>query len=163
MKKLLVTLVLLVAVVGGYFLAAHLSGGAFYAFGVPVGGDRGRLRRLATAFLEDVQFKDFKRAASYHAPETQQGVDIPFLIWRLFQVKPEALDIMKHEIMFAETDSTGLRGRVKARVRFKELIRGEIRSQEFILYYERATLGAPWYMKLEDSLRHLEPDKGKKT
>jgi hypothetical protein len=163
MKKVLVAIIALVVVAGGYLAAAHFSGGAFPTLGLELGGQRGVLRRLATSFLEDIQFKDFKRAATYHAPDKQATVDIPFLIQRLFQVKPEALDIMQHEIVFAETDSTSRRGRVKARVKFKELVRGEIRTQELILYFERADAGAPWYMKLEDSLRNIEAEKGKKS
>ncbi|HEY3358746.1 MAG TPA: hypothetical protein VGQ83_36195 [Polyangia bacterium] len=163
MKKILVAVVAVVVLAGGYLAAAHLSGGAFPTLGLPLGGQRAVLRRLATSFLEDIQFKDFKRAASYHEPAKQASVDIPFLIWRLFAVKPEALDIMRHEIVFAEIDSTNLRGRVKSRVQFKELVRGDIRTQELMLYYERAQPGAPWHMKLEDSLRQLDAEKGKKT
>jgi hypothetical protein len=163
MKKLILAFIVLSALAGGYLLAAHLSGGALYAFGLPLGSARGELRRAATSFLEDIQFKDFKRAASYHAPEKQAQVDIPFIIQRLFQIKPEALDIMRHEIVFAEVDSTGLRGRVKARVKVKDLIRGEIRQQELLLYFERQGPRAPWHMKLEDSLRELEPEKGKRS
>jgi hypothetical protein len=163
MKKPLIGLVTLLVLGGGYLSAAHLSGGAFYAFGLPVGGARGELRRLSRSFLEDLQFKDFKRAASYHAPEKRAAVDIPHIIQRLFVLKPEALDIMSYKIVFSEVDSTDNRGRVKTRVKFKDLVRGDLRQQEIILYYERAGLGAPWYMKLEDSLRQLEADKGKKS
>jgi hypothetical protein len=163
MKKLVVGLVTLLVLAGGWLAAAHLSGGAFYSFGVPVGGDRGELRRLSRSFLEDVQFKDFKRAASYHAPEKRDTVDIPFLIQRLFQLKPEVLDIQGYQIVFSEIDSTDNRGRVKSRVKYKELVRGQLKEQELILYWERAGRGAPWYMKLEDSLRNLEAEKGKKS
>jgi hypothetical protein len=163
MKKLVVGLVTLLVLAGGYLAAAHLSGGAFYSFGLPLGGDRGALRRLSRSFLEDLQFKDFKRAASYHAPEKRDTVDIPYLIQRLFVQKPEALDIQSYQIVFAEIDSTDNRGRVKTRVKVKDLLRGQIREQELILYWERAGRGAPWYMKLEDSLRNLDAEKGKKS
>lgn len=163
MKKVIVAVTALVAAAGIVLLAAHLSGGAFFSFGLPVGGARGELRRLSRSFVEDIQFKDFKRAATYHAPERQAEVDIPHIIQRLFVVKPEALEIMSYKIVFSEVDSTDLRGRVKTRIKFKDLVRGEIREQELILYYERAAVGAPWHMKLEDSLRKLEAEKGKKT
>lgn len=163
MKKLIVGVVAILVLGGGYLAAAHLSGGAFYSFGLKVGGARGELRRTSRSFIEDLQFKDFKRAASYHAPEKRDSVDIPHLIQRLFVQKPEALDIQSYSIVFAEIDSTDNRGRVKTRVKVKDLLRGQIREQELILYYERTGLGAPWYMKLEDSLRNLEAEKGKKT
>ena len=162
-RPLFVVVLTVVALAAGYLLAAHLSGGAFPCLGLPLGGDRGELRRTTRSFIEDIQFKDFKRAATYHEPEKQSRIDIPFIIQRLFMIKPEALDIMSCEIVFAELDSTGNRGRVKARVKAKELGRGDIRTQEFILYYERAGRGDPWYMKLEDSLRNLEAIRGKKS
>jgi hypothetical protein len=163
MNKLIIGVAALVVLAGGYLGAAHLSGGAFYDFGLHLGGARGELRRLSRSFIEDLQFKDFKRAASYHAPDKQASVDIPFIIQRLFVLKPEALDVMSYQIVFAEVDSTDLRGRVKVRVKFKDLVHGDIRQQELILYYERASRSAPWYMKLEDSLRQLDADKKKKS
>src|SRR5262245_28951230 len=115
MKKYLILAGILILLSGGYLAAVELSGGAFYAFGLALGGDRGVVRRMALKFLEDLQFKDFKAAAEFHAPDIQSLVDIPFLIQRLFQIKPEALDIMETEVVFAEIDSTGNRARVKVR------------------------------------------------
>ena len=163
MKKLIIAVVALLVLAGGYLAVAHASGGAFYSFGLPLGGARGELRRLSRSFIEDIQFKDFKRAASYHSPEKRASVDIPHIIQRVFVVKPEALDIQGYTIVFSEVDSTDNRGRVKTRVKLKDLVQGQLREQELILYWERAGAGAPWYMKLEDSLRNLEAEKGKKT
>ncbi len=158
MKKALILLVTLGVLAGGYVSVAHFSGGAFPTFGLPIGGDRGLLRRIALSFLEDIKFKDFGAAALYHAPELIETVDIPFLIQRLFQVKPEALDVMDFEVVFAEIDSSGLRARVKVRVKAKLLIDERIIEREMVLYFYRDTVVDPWYMKLEDSLRELSPD-----
>lgn len=158
MKKALTTVMVLVLLLFGYLGVAHLSGAAFWTMGLPLGGDRGELRRMALEFMEDVQFKDFVSAASYHAPELIDTVDIPFLIQRLFQVKPEALDFMDYEIVFAELDSSGLRARVKTRVKAKLLLNERIEERELILYFHRDSRSDPWYMKLEDSLRQLTPD-----
>jgi hypothetical protein len=163
MKRALIIVGVLVVLGGGYLAAAQLSGGAFWAFGLPLGGDRGELRRLALSFVEDIQFKDFIRAASYHEPGKQKEVDIPFIIERLFAVKPEVLDIMEKEIVFSDVDSTGNRGRVKVRAKVKDLLKSNIRNQEFILYFQRDHPGAPWFMHLEDSLRELHPQDGKKS
>jgi hypothetical protein len=108
--------------------------------------------------MEDIQFKDFQSAASYHAPELIETVDIPFLIQRLFAVKPEALDIMDYEVVFADIDRSDLRARVRVRVRANILLRQRIEEREFVLYFERDDPSSPWYMKLEDSLRELSPD-----
>ncbi|HEX9885268.1 MAG TPA: hypothetical protein VGA70_02225 [Longimicrobiales bacterium] len=161
MKRVLKVLLVLGVVLGGYLGVAHLSGGAFWALGLALGGDRGDLRRTALAFLEDIQFKDFISAASYHAPDVRSSVDIPFLIQRLFAVKPEALDIMDYDIVFAELDSSGLRARVKSRVKVRFLLDGRIEERDLILYFDRDSVADPWYMKLEDSLRDLQPDSTK--
>ncbi len=158
MKKPIVVFAVVATLLGGYLAVAHVSGGAFATFGLPLGGDRGLLRRTALSFMEDIQFKDFDRAASYHAPELVESVDIPFLIQRLFAVRPEALDIMGYEVVFAELDSSDLRARVKLRVRAKLLANERIEERELILYFYRDDVAAPWYMKLEDSLRDLTPD-----
>ena len=163
MKKAVTALLVLALLLGGYLGVAHVSGGAFSTLGLALGGDRGALRRVALSFLEDVQFKDFVSAASYHAPDIRDGVDIPFLIQRLFTVRPEALDIMDYEVVFAEIDSGGLRARVKLRVKVKLLLNALIDEREVILYFQRESVDDPWYMQLEDSLRQLTPDSTKSS
>ena len=158
MKKVLMLVLTLVVLSGGYLTVAHVSGGAFWTLGLALGGDRGALRRLALDFLEDIQFKDFLSAASYHAPDLIDSVDIPFLLQRLFAVKPEALDIMDFDIVFADIDSSDLRARVKVRVKAKLLVNEVIEERELVLYFYRDSVDDPWYMKLEDSLRELSPD-----
>ncbi len=163
MKKAVTALLVLAVLAGGYLGVAHLSGGAFWTLGLALGGDRGALRRIALSFLEDIQFKDFVKAASYHAPDIRDGVDIPFIIQRLFTVRPEALDIMDYNVVFAEIDSGGLRARVKLRVKVKLLLKTLIEEQEVLLYFHRDSVDDPWYMKLEDSLRQLSPDSTKQN
>jgi len=158
MKKILAVLVLVGALLGGYLAVAHVSGGAFWTLGMALGGDRGALRRIALDFLEDIQFKDFVSAASYHAPELIETVDIPYLIQRLFAVRPEALDFLDYDVVFADLDSSGLRARVKMRVKVKLLLDERINERELVLYFYRDSVDDPWYMKLEDSLRDLSPD-----
>ena len=163
MKKALTALLVLALLLGGYLGVAHLSGGAFSTLGLALGGDRGALRRIALEFLEDIQFKDFVSAASYHAPDLRDSVDIPFLLQRLFTVKPEALDIMDYGIVFSEIDSSGLRARVKSRIKVNILLNSRIEERELILYFARDSVTDPWHMKLEDSLRELRPDSTKQN
>ncbi len=163
MKKAVTALLVLALLLGGYLGIAHVSGGAFSTLGLALGGDRGALRRVALAFLEDIQFKDFVSAASYHAPDIRDSVDIPVLIQRLFTVKPEALDIMDYDVVFAEIDSGGLRARVKLRVKVKLLLNALITEREVLLYFQRESVDDPWYMDLENSLRELTPDSTKQN
>jgi len=159
MRKVTVILVLTVLAAGGVLVALSQPR-LLDRLGVM--GEIGWLRSTTRAFLEDIQFKDFEKAASYHSPEEQETVDIPFLIERLFGVKPEQLDIMEYEILFSKIDSTGLRARVKSRVKVKHLLQDEIHDRELMLYFHRSSADAPWYMKLESSLRMLSGEEGKK-
>lgn len=152
----------LMVLAGGYLVAAHVSGGALFTFGLPLGGDEGGLRRIALSFLEDLQFKDFEKAATYHAPELQDTVDIPFLLHRLFQSPPETLDIMEYEVLWVDLDSSKLRARVRTRVKARHLPTGDLREANLMLYFHRENIHDPWYMILEDSLRSPEADPNKR-
>lgn len=162
MKKWLYGLVVVLLLAGGYGAAVHFSGGAFPTLGLPLGGDRGWLRTNTLSFWEDLQFKDFASAAAYHDPMEQNTVDIPYLLERMFLVKPEALDIMNYEIVLADIDSTGLRARIKTRVKVKNLLDESLQEKEIMLYWQRVSPADPWYMQLDSSLRQLDPDKDKK-
>lgn len=163
MKRVSTTLVLgLLLGAGAYLGVAHLSGGAYPTFGLPLGGESGELRRISLSFWEDIQFKDFERAATYHPPELQDQVDIPYLLQRLFVVRPEMLDILEYEVVMVDIDSSGDRARVRTRLKVKELARGKVREKQVMLYFRRDGPEAPWTMRLEDSLRQLEADKEKK-
>lgn len=128
---------------------------------VGLGGDSATLMRISRSFLEDIQFKDFNKAASYHSPDEQDHVDIPFLLERLFFVKPEQLDVMEYEVLFVKIDSSGLRARSKVRIKVKNLLKGEINERELMLYFLRENQQSPWFMKLESSLRGLKGDEKK--
>jgi len=162
MKKWLIGIGVIIAVMGGYIAMAHFSGGSFPTLGLPIGGDRAYLRSTTMKFIEDIKFKDFEKAASYHHPDKQDNLDIPFYLERLFLIKPEALDVMGYEIVFVEMDSTNLRGRVKARIKCKNLVRENIHEKEVIFFYHRASINDPWYMVLESSIRRIEKKKDKK-
>lgn len=161
MKAKLVAAAVILTLAGGYLAAAHLSGGAFPTPGLALGGELGELRRTAMSFWEDIQFKDFTQAASYHHPDKQDTVDIPYLLQRVFLVKPEALDIMGYEIVMADLDSSGNRARIRTRIKAKDLIREKVMDRELMLFFQRESADSPWYMVLEDSLRNLEGDDDK--
>ncbi len=162
MKRWLVGIAVLVVLAGGYVGAAHLSGGALPTLGLPVGGDLGLLRSNTLSFWEDVQFKDFDAASSYHDPAVQADVDIPYLLERAFVMKPEVLEIMEYEVVLADLDSTGNRARIKTRVKVKNLVSADLVEREIMLFWHRAGPAEPWFMELESSLRRPDADKAKK-
>ncbi len=113
--------------------------------------DEGIVNDLTIDFLEDIQFKDFDKAATYHTKEEQEKVDIPNLIERLFQIKPEFLDIMRFEITDVHIDRSGDRARVKTHTVVKVLNTDEIKEPDIIFYWHKQD--GQWYMKLESSLQ----------
>jgi len=121
------------------------------AFSFAFSKEKAMLRDLTIAFLEDIQFKDFVKAATYHTEEDQQNVDIADLIERLFQIKPEFLDIMKYEITDIDIDKSGTRARVKTHTTIKVLNTDEMEEPDVIFYWHK--VDDRWYMKLESSLQ----------
>ncbi len=111
MKK--VGLALSLLLVGGFALLLGLSQGGLNLGGLKLAWneDKAQLEELAYSFLEDLQYKDFKKAASYHTHADQKKVDIPKLIERLFQVKPEQLNIRDLKITEVRIDRSGDRAR----------------------------------------------------
>jgi uncharacterized protein YxeA len=149
MKKTSLILIVVLIGVGGFFAYdAKLHEKVFNHF---VSGDLAVLKKQSLSFMEDIQFKDFKKAASYHSPEDRKKVNIPKLIERMFKVKPEQLDIMEYEILEKSLDSSGKRGRVKIMAKVNILNTGKIKKPEVILYYHKK--GDRWFMELESSLR----------
>ena len=57
------------------------------------------VQQLGRQFMEDIEFKDWDRAASYHTWAEKQEADIPEQIRRLFGIKPEQLHIENVRLM----------------------------------------------------------------
>ena len=146
-------------------------------FSLPLGGSETKLLEgLAYDFLEDLQYKDFDRAATYHTFADQGNADIPNLIERLFLMKPEQLNIRDIRIVSVDLDRGGSRARTFFKTTVEQLnSTGKSREEtnrerevEGILYWHRrpaeegyAKGQAPveeigterWFMMLESSLR----------
>jgi len=147
------------AIFGGLVLLAVVLLVISSRHGLSLGGavvaaspDAKQLETMANKFLEDIQFKDFEKAASYHSREDRKTVNIPNLIERMFGIKPEFLDIMRYEIVKVQLDSSGKRARVKTKTTVKLLNTKEIREPEIMLYFFKDPAEG-WVMELESSLR----------
>lgn len=149
MKKSTVAFIIVALAVGSYiFYDSQWGRSVLMGF---FSEDQAKIEDISLSFMEDVKFKDFNKAASYHSPEDREKVDIPKLMERLFKIKPELLDVMEYSILESTLDSTGTRGRVKMKAKVNVLNSGKIKNPEFILYYKKD--GNEWFMELESSLR----------
>lgn len=119
---------------------------------LPISNEDTRLlTKQSINFLEDLQFKDFEKAATYHSTEDRKNVDIAEEIERIFLVKPEFLDIMRYEIKKVEIDRSGDRAKVKTHTVIKLLNTGQVKEPEVMLYWHKDPKEG-WVMKLRSSL-----------
>lgn len=152
MRKVLLIFGVLALVAAVLLLLSSRSGFSLGGVTVASSADSSFIEQRTLDFLEDIRFKDFAQAASYHSVADRKTVDIPYLIERIFQIKPEFLDILRYEILAVELDRSGTRGRVKTRTVVKILNTGEIREPEIIYYWYKDPRDG-WVMRLESSLR----------
>jgi hypothetical protein len=137
-----------------------LSPGGISVGGVEYGGtDRRTLHKLTVDFFEDIQFKDYASAATFHLAATQAKRDIPEMIRRVFAVKPELLDIQRYDVLDVDLDRSGNRGRTRTMITFRALGDTAVgqsadahRQGEMMLYWFKQPDGV-WTMELESSLR----------
>lgn len=149
----------------GVVLAIGLAAALFgWRYGFSVGSwsiafnkDKAQLYRKTVRFLECLKFKEFDEAATFHAPEEADTADIPELIWRVFQVKHEALDIQSWDEPLIEIDSTGRLAVTKTTSHVKLLNTGQERDVEINFYWKKQ--GDAWHMYLRSSL----PGEGLRT
>ncbi len=112
--------------------------------------DKAELYRKTERFLECLKFKEFDEAASFHAPGDAEGVDIAELIWQVFKVKHEQLDIQRWDEPIVELDSTGKLAVTKTTTTVKVLNTGHVRDAEVNFYWKKH--GDGWRMYLRSSL-----------
>lgn len=152
MKKLALAFAGLVALAMVLLMFASPSGlqvGSLTLAGSP---DARYVEQKTIDFLEDVRYKDFKKAASYHTAAERTTVDIPNLIERIFAIKPEFLDILRYQVTAVDLDRSKERARVHVKAVVKVLNTKEIKEPEVIYYWFKDPREG-WCMRLESSLR----------
>lgn len=153
MKKIIaIFAVLILAAFGLLYFSSDQGGSEIFNVAQMASKDVRILRARTVDFLEDLQYKDFDRAASYHLSAERAKVNIPHLIERIFAVKPEFLDIMRYEIKKVEIDRSGDRAKVMTHTVVKMLNINKIKEPEVIFYWHKDPKEG-WVMKLESSLR----------
>lgn len=158
MRKIHVIILLILLIIGVTLFFGTRYGLRIGNVYIAPGKEKMILEDLSQRFWEDIQFKDFDAASAYHEPEIRKEVDIPYLMERLFLIKPEQLDVRSIEIQEVDIDSTELRGRVRTKLMVRVLNTGQTKHPEVILYWYKKN--DSWFMKLESSLR--PPEKRKK-
>lgn len=144
----------------GLFAAVLVGAGGLWLIESPLGrSETAWLAERSIDFVEDLQFKDFAKASTYHLPETQKARDIPELIRSVFLVRHEQLDIVDYKVLEVDLDRSKTRARVRVLVNYRLLGDRSTRESpqaqrdvEMLLYWFKQASGV-WAMELESSLR----------
>ena len=101
-------------------------------------------------FIQDIQFKDFKHAATFHTDKEQAEKDIPKMIEKRFVVKPELLDIKTFDVLGVELNPAGDRAKVRTQWHIKLLNSDKTKDVDVIFYWKK--IDGKWFMDLQSSL-----------
>lgn len=110
-KIILLTLVILAAALC-YLSYAHLSGGAVPTLGLPLGGEKAKIRHRAHRFFEHIMFKDTKALMEFVDKDTSQEQLITF-VGKTMGADPQNVDLTFLKIEAIELDSNKKRARVR--------------------------------------------------
>ena len=150
MKKVILVVVLLILAVGGYFLTSHLTGGSLPTLGLPLGGESSVVRARALAFVEDLHFKDYHKAASVFEPHLQSPQNVRLFLETSFEVSAQHLDLIEYIVKQVELDSTKTRARVSLNVKAKNLLSSEEIEREWLLFLYYSQTEDKWYISVPD-------------
>lgn len=149
MRKLVLAVALVLGVIV-YFSSSHY-GIALGPLRLSLEPDKQTVELATRRFLEDVKFKDFAHASTFHTDQDRKRKDIPKLIEEKFQIKPELLDIRDFEVLRVDVMSTGERAKALAKVFVKVLNSNQdVKEVDMSFFFKKEKGG--WYMDLQSSL-----------
>ena len=151
MRKLLVVFIVIACLVAAVFLFSGGQGSTGGSVFTASSSDLDFIKKQTLAFCEDIKYKDYEKAASYHSRQDRVNADIPKHIEKCFLVKPELLEVLRYEILSADLDSSETRGRVKVKIVARILNTDEVKDETVILYWDK-TPAEGWVMRLDSSL-----------
>lgn len=110
MRTFVVIFLFLLISAGVYVGYAHFSGGQVPTFGLPIGGEKAKIREAATNFFEQIKFRNYDGLERYTEEVTKD--EIASYIKELFGINKNDLDLDEFSIKNIEMDSSKLRSRV---------------------------------------------------
>lgn len=150
MKLFVLVITILILSVGVFFVAKKSYENI--PLSVLLSSDLSVVAEESRKFMEDLQFKDFKSAGAHSIPDHLKTYDMPMLIERLFQIKPEFLDIQKNKILSVEKDTTDKRAKVNIESEVKVLNTNELKKPNIVLYWKKME-DNKWYLDLASSIK----------
>lgn len=150
MRTFIITVALLLALSLGYLSYAHFSGGAWPTFGLPIGGEKAKIRAFVLAFFEHVKFKNTSALASFVAKEKNVS-DRAHYLTKTLGIDQEKIDLTSTSIEEIELDSAQMRARVKVKLKGQDLIDYKPIEQVKIIFLYKNSDGA-WLIDTENLL-----------
>jgi hypothetical protein len=146
MRKFFILILVLAIAALGYLGYAHFSGGAVPTFGLPIGGEKAKIRVLSVAFFENVKFKN--SSALIHYVENNSSIgEIASYLTKTFGVDADQVDLIKVVIKDIELDSLGTRARVKVELRGHNQLTNKAFDIEKIIFLYK--VGEKWLVDIK--------------
>lgn len=120
MRKFLIVLALLIVAAAAYLGYAHISGGAVPTFGLPIGGEKMKIRRATLAFFEHVKFKNTSAFTNLVSKDVSPE-ELDRYLTKTLGIDPDQVDLVSTSIDQIELDSNQTRARVKVHLSGQDL------------------------------------------
>lgn len=120
MRAFFITIAILIVLALGYLGFAQVSGGAVPTFGLPLGGERAKVRKTIKLFFEDVRFKN-KNAISNVVTPGATLEDIENFLTQFLGASANQVDLLDVHIHSVELDSNHQRARAVVNIKAKNL------------------------------------------
>ena len=112
MRKFFIMVLLLAIAAATYLGYAHFTGGSIPTFGLPLGGEKAKVRTVLLAFFENLKFKN-KSALHSFVDNAASDDDIRQYLTKTFGTGIDMIDLTKILIKDIELDSQKQRARAK--------------------------------------------------
>ena len=136
MRKFIVFLILLMIAALAYLAYAHFSGGAIPTFGLPLGGEKAKIRERTKIFFENLKFKNINALRDFVSQDSSPEQFSHYLKENL-GLDLEKIDLEKVEVENIELDSLQQRARVKIKLEGRELVTKKPFAYERIVFLFR--------------------------
>lgn len=119
MRTFVVIFLFLLISAGVYIGYAHFSGGQVPTFGLPIGGEKAKIREAINGFFEQVKFRNYDGLGRFTEDVTKE--EIESYIKNLFGINKNDLDLDDFLINSLEMDSSKVRSRATLSFRGKDV------------------------------------------
>ncbi len=112
MRTFFIIFILVIIACLGYLGYAQFSGGAVPTFGLPIGGERAKVRERTHRFFEHVKFKNASALHEFVSPDTTSN-ELTTFLFKSLDINPDVTDLTDVHIDQVELNNAETRARVR--------------------------------------------------